>query len=217
MIKLLICDWDGTLMDSEATIVAAMSAAYRALGLPSPEYTAIRHIIGLSLEHAVARLSPDLDVPLRAEVVAGYRRQYATIADTPLLFPGVRETLVALQSSGLYLAVATGKSRAGLARALTQTGLGTLFVTTRTADESAPKPSPAMLYEILDDLDLDPHEACMLGDTEYDLAMAAAAGMHGAAVSYGAHAPDQLRRHRPAFMLDEFAELPANLAALDRS
>lgn len=214
MIKLLICDWDGTLMDSEGTIVTAMSAAYRALGLPSPAYDAIRHIIGLSLEHAVSHLSPELDVPLRAEIVTGYRRQYAAIADTPLLFPGVRETLASLQSSGIYLAVATGKSRAGLARAMTQTGLEALFVTTRTADESEPKPSPAMLYEILDDLDLDAREACMLGDTEYDLAMASAAGMHGAAVTYGAHPPEQLRSHRPVFMLDDFAALPAHLDEL---
>jgi len=217
VIKLLICDWDGTLMDSEATIVAAMSAAYCALDLPSPAYSAIRHIIGLSLEHAVSRLSPDLAVSLRAEIVAGYRREYATIADTPILFPGVRETLGMLQSSGMHLAVATGKSRAGLARAMAQTGLTSLFVTTRTADESEPKPSPAMLHEILDDLDLAPGDACMLGDTEYDLAMAAAAGMRGAAVSYGAHAPGQLRRHRPVFMLDDFAELPAQLEALTGS
>lgn len=214
MIKLLICDWDGTLMDSEGTIVAAMSAAYRALGLPSPAYSAIRHIIGLSLEHAVSRLSPDLNAPLRAEIVTGYRRQYAAIADTPLLFPGVRETLIALRSAGMYLAVATGKSRAGLAHAITQTGLEGLFAATRTADESEPKPSPAMLYDILDDLDLDVRAACMLGDTEYDLAMAAAAGMHGAAVSYGAHPPDQLRSHQPVFMLDDFLELPAHLEAL---
>lgn len=214
MIKLLICDWDGTLMDSEATIVAAMSAAYRELGLASPEYAAIRHIIGLSLEHAVARLSPGLEIPLRAKIVSGYRRQYAAIADTPILFPGVRETLASLQLTGLYLAVATGKSRAGLARAMRQTGLEKLFAATRTADESEPKPSPAMLHDILCDLDLEPGEACMLGDTEYDLAMAAAAGVHGAAVSYGAHAPEQLRGHQPLFMLDDFTQLPAHLGIL---
>ncbi len=217
MIKLLICDWDGTLMDSTATIVTAMSAAYHALGLASPEHNSIRHIIGLSLEHAVFRLSPDLEAALRAEIVTGYRRQYAAITNTPLLFPGVRETLTSLQSSGLYLAIATGKSRAGLARAISQTGLEQLFVTSRTADESEPKPSPAMLHEILDDLGLTPGDACMLGDTEYDLAMAAAAGMHGAAVSYGAHTPAALRNHKPAFMLEDFADLPTKLTALAAS
>lgn len=217
MIKLLICDWDGTLMDSEATIVEAMSGAYRALGLQPPAYAAIRHIIGLSLEHAVTHLSPGLGAPVRAEIIAGYRRHYAAIAATPILFPGVRATLETLRASGLHLAVATGKSRAGLARAMAQTGLTELFVTSRTADESEPKPSPAMLYEILDDLALDADAACMLGDTAFDLAMASAAGMLGAAVSYGAHSPDQLLSHRPAFMLDDFAELPARLGELTGS
>ncbi len=196
MIKLLICDWDGTLMDSEATIVEAMTRAYRSLDLPPPAYSAIRHIIGLSLEHAVVRLSPTLMAPERDAIIAGYRRHYATIAATPILFPGVRETLEALHSSGMLLAV-------------TQ-----LFVTSRTADESEPKPSPAMLHEILDDLGLEADAACMLGDTAFDLAMASAAGMRAAAVSYGAHPPAQLLDHEPVFMLDDFPDLPLRLQEL---
>lgn len=214
MIKLLICDWDGTLMDSEATIVEAMTRAYRSIDLPPPDYAAIRHIIGLSLDHAVIRLSPAITAPERDEIIAGYSRHYAAIAATPILFPGVRETLEALQASGLQLAVATGKSRAGLARAMAQTGLTQLFVTSRTADESEPKPSPAMLHEILDDLGLEAEAACMLGDTAFDLAMASAAGMRGAAVSYGAHSPAQLRDHEPVFMLDDFPDLPLRLQEL---
>jgi len=213
-IRLIIFDWDGTLMDSEAAIVEAMTSAYRDVDVTPPPYGAIRDIIGLSLDDSVSRLSPGLATQDRAGIVTGYRRHYGMLADTPVLFPGVLDTLEALHDAGFYLAVATGKSRAGLARAIAQTGLAHLFLSTRTADESEPKPSPAMLHEILDELDVEPDGALMLGDTEYDLTMARAAGTHAGAVAYGAHAPDRLRRHGPAFLIDEFSHLPARIAAL---
>ncbi len=211
---LVIFDWDGTLIDSEAAIVPAMTEAYVQEHEEPPSYEAIRAIIGLSLADAVNRLTPALAADAVSRIVINYRRNYAARRTTPALFPGVRETLVSLKSIGYQLAVATGKSRAGLAQAIDETGLGDTFVTTRAADQTEPKPSPAMLHAILDDLGLGAAEALMIGDTEFDMAMARAAGMQPAGVSYGAHTVERLRSHDPAFVLNHFSELPSALTNL---
>jgi phosphoglycolate phosphatase len=210
-VRLIIFDWDGTLMDSAAAIVAAMAAAYAQAGESAPPRDSIREIIGLSLTEAIGRLTPALQRGGVDRVVTNYRRNFAARRGQSTLFPGVRDTLVGLQRAGYQLAVATGKSRAGLARAIDDSDLADVFVTTRAADETEPKPSPAMVREILTDLDLAPGEALMVGDTEFDLAMGRAAGTHLAGVSYGVHAVERLLAYEPAFVLNHFYELPDKL------
>lgn len=212
-VRLIIFDWDGTLMDSEAAIVAAMDLAYREADVTPPPYGEIRDIIGLSLVEAVQRLTPKLHETVVNQVVGNYRNNFAARREQPALFPGVRDTLQGLHRSGYWLAVATGKSRAGLARAIEESAMGELFVSTRTAEQTEPKPSPAMLHEILTDLALAPHDALVIGDTEFDLAMARAAGTQAAGVSYGAHAVERLLEYDPAFVLNHFSELPEKLKA----
>ncbi len=210
-LKVIIFDWDGTLMDSEAAIVAAMSQAYGDEHIPAPSYGAIRAIIGLDLNEAIALLTPKINAEAVARIGQAYRRHYSARRTVPALFPGVRETLMDLRQRGYLMAVATGKSAAGLRRAIEETGLNDLFTTTRTADLSEPKPSPTMLYEIMWELDAQPHETLMVGDTEYDLAMAESAGTHRAGVSYGTHPVNRLLSYDPVFVLDNFDDLPDKL------
>ena len=201
-------------MDSEATIVAAISQSYRDEGLGAPTYQAVRATIGLSLMEAMQRLSPELDYATCAKLATGYRRNYTAKVSLPALFPEVRETLIELREAGYWMAIATGKSRSGLQKAINGTNLEGLFMTTRTADVSEPKPSPKMLQEILDELGVEPDEAIMIGDTEYDLAMARAAGTRLAGVSWGTHPVSQLLPFAPAFVLNTFGELPDELRSL---
>ena len=201
-------------MDSEAAIVAAISQSYRDEGLAAPAYQAVRATIGLSLIEAVQRLTPDLDSASCAKLALGYRRNYTARRTVPSLFPEVRETLIELRESGYWMAVATGKSQIGLQQAIDGTGLEDLFITTRTADVSEPKPSPKMLHEIMSELGVAPDEAIMIGDTEYDLAMAEAAGTRRAGVSWGTHPVSRLFSFAPAFVLDSFSDLPHELKRL---
>jgi phosphoglycolate phosphatase len=201
-------------MDSEAGIVSAMLLAFRQQQAPLPEYEAVKAIIGLNLPEAVQELHPSMSSRDVDEVIANYRLNYRVQTPAPVLFPQVRETLLKLRHAGYSLAVATGKSRRGLARAIEETDLEDFFATTRTADESESKPSPAMLYAILEELEVEPHGALMIGDTEFDLAMAKAAGMCAAAVIFGAHSLERLSSYKPAFILDRFEDLPTQLQRL---
>jgi len=203
-------------MDSEAAITSAMGAAFREAGEEEPSYDAIRDVIGLSLDEAVGRLNGELKPPRAAAIVSAYRHNYAKLRHEPNLFPGVRETLRMLHEAGYLLAVATGKSKTGLAAAIEMTALGGVFHATRTADETEPKPSPAMLQEILVELDVRPEASLMVGDTAYDLAMGQLARTHLAGVAYGAHDVARLLPYKPAFILDQFAHLPAELDSLMR-
>jgi phosphoglycolate phosphatase len=151
----------------------------------------------------------------RALIVGAYRQHYAQLWQQPALFPGVRDALVALRESGCFLAVATGKSRAGLNKALHLTELGDLFHATRTADESEPKPSPAMIHDILAELDVRAGESLMVGDTEFDLAMARAASTRVAGVAFGAHSVARLLAYDPEFILNDFTQLTKALNALN--
>jgi len=210
---LLVFDWDGTLIDSAGAIAACIQAACRDLGLPVPDEARARHVIGLgladSLAHAIPGLAPS-EYPRVAERYGVHFR--ARDADLPL-FPGTREMLESLRASGHRLAIATGKSRAGLARALAHTGLARHFDATRCADQSASKPAPDMLLELLDELALEPAHALMIGDTSHDLQMAANAGVAAVAVSYGAHDAAALARHAPLGLVHSTAELGRWLSA----
>ncbi len=207
--ELLIFDWDGTLMDSQAHIVASMCAAMDALAIERLDQARICNVIGLGLREAVRALFPDrhTDEAFVTAFVRHYQDHYFASQVAPALFSHSASTLRALQTNGYRLAVATSKSRVGLDRALSETGLQGLFESTRTADETASKPDPRMLREILAECHVASHQAIMIGDTEYDMAMARDAGAHAIAVSYGVHAAQRLQRYRPLTCLDDIAEL----------
>lgn len=208
MYKLLIFDWDGTIIDSAARIISSMQAAAVDSQQPVPSDEAVRNIIGLGLPEAIRILVPgisdsDLDV-MRAQ----YSQHYLGQDETPTpLFPGVQKTLESLHAKGIRLAVATGKSRHGLDRVFAATGLGHLFELSRCADETQSKPHPQMLEEILEQSGVSAAEAVMIGDTEYDLDMGVRAGMDVIAVSYGAHHLDRLKGYKPVLEVDHFPEL----------
>lgn len=190
---LIVFDWDGTLMDSAAHIVAAMQHAIRGLGLPARSDMQLSELIGLGLNDAFARLYPELNTAATLKLLSQYRQHFLNPpVPEAILFPGAQETLQQLHATGYRMAVATGKSRRGLNRALNETGLGSLFVTSRCADECASKPDPQMLEEILLECNVESVRALMVGDTEYDIAMARSAGVHALGVACGVHAPERL-------------------------
>jgi len=196
---LLVFDWDGTLADSAGLIVAGMQDAIAALRLPAREDVQIRELIGLGFDDAVQRLFPELPFDaLRAELEA-YRLKLLAggrlggPAEAPL-FEGALAALRLLRESGYRIAVATGKSRSGLERSLKRhPELRALLSSSRCADESASKPDPAMLHELLELEDLPPERALMIGDTEFDVQMARAARMGAIGVACGVHEQDRLR------------------------
>lgn len=201
---LFVFDWDGTLIDSAEKIVGCMQRAAAEMRLDVLEPESIKNIIGLGLPEAILTLYPLLD----ESGVEEYRSRYSdhfVAADQVqcLLFPGAFETLSALKSTGHHIAVATGKSRRGLVRALAQQGWENLFDVTRCADETASKPHPLMLNEILAELTMSADAAVMIGDTEFDMAMACSAGMERIAVTYGAHEVERLRKYEPALCIDQ--------------
>jgi phosphoglycolate phosphatase len=210
--KLLVFDWDGTLMDSEARIVACMQAALVESALTLPTVDAVRDIIGLGLREAVRILVPGAEEGLVEQIFDGYRRHFFSdrVPDSTL-FPGVEETLERLDRAGYLMAVATGKGRRGLDKVLDETRLGRYFVATRCADETYSKPHPEMLNQLIDYAGVSAAETVMIGDTEYDLQMALNSGTASIAVCYGVHAPERLRRFSPLACLQSIAELPACL------
>jgi len=207
-LNLLVFDWDGTLMDSEARIVACMQAAIADLGLEPREVASIRNIIGLGLHEAISTLYPGSDSPLHEAITERYRYHFLTANTTRSeLFAGAEETVRSLSEAGYLLAVATGKGRRGLDMVLEETGLGQYFLATRCADETFSKPHPQMLEELMDELGAEPAETLMIGDTEYDMQMASNARTHALAVSYGVHDKERLLRHGPLHCLDDIGEL----------
>lgn len=217
-IKLVVFDWDGTLMDSAAQIVACMQAASADLQLDTRSIDAVKNIIGLGLREAVAALYPDADTELVSALADRYREHWLSGAQQSLLFPGVETTLQLLKDEGYRLAVATGKGRHGLDKVLRETGLAHLFEATRCADETRSKPHPLMLQQLMTELQCAPAQTLMVGDTEYDMEMARNAQAHPVAVSYGVHEWPRLQRHAPLTCLDQISELGDWLAELaDRS
>lgn len=207
--ELIVFDWDGTLMDSESRIVNCLQNAFGDLGLAPPSHAAARDVIGLGLESAMLRLHPEADGATLERLVITYRRHFLEIDPTPsVLFPGARETLDWLVEAGYRLAIATGKGRVGLDKALAETGLDRVFHATRCADETFSKPNPRMLVELMDELGAAPAETLMIGDTEYDMQMAINARTPALAVSYGVHPPERLMRHAPLGCLETIAALP---------
>ncbi|HFD81116.1 MAG TPA: HAD family hydrolase [Gammaproteobacteria bacterium] len=206
-VRLIVFDWDGTLMDSETQIVHALHSAIADMGLEPRSLEQCRNIIGLGLREAVDALYPGRDDDFLQQFVDRYRHHWFADEHASELFPGARETLALLRDAGFRLAVATGKGRPGLDKVLQHTGLTGIFSATRCADETRSKPHPQMLQEILEETGTAPAEALMVGDTEYDLLMAHAAGVAPIAVSYGVHERERLLRHRPLACIDNIGEL----------
>ncbi len=215
-IRLVVFDWDGTLMDSEAQIVACMQAAIGDLNLASRDNDTVKNIIGLGLREAVAALYPEADADLVHALADRYREHWLSGDQQSLLFPGVETTLQLLKDEGFRLAVATGKGRHGLDKVLRETGLADLFEATRCADETRSKPHPLMLEQLMNELHCAPAQTIMVGDTEYDMEMARNAQAHPVAVSYGVHEWPRLQRHAPLTCLDNITELGDWLAELAR-
>jgi phosphoglycolate phosphatase len=214
-LRLLVFDWDGTLMDSIGSIVACSRAMMDELGLGGVPDEAIRGTIGLGLRETMEVLCPGGDDAMLARILESYRKHWiSTWRDLPVLFAGVRETLAALAGEGYLLAVATGKNRRGLEHAIAQTGLGGIFHSTRTVDEAFSKPHPQMLLDILDELGVPAHAAVMVGDTTYDLEMARNAKTAAVGVCSGSHGREELLRLQPLTCLGGVTELPGWLAGL---
>lgn len=207
--KLLIFDWDGTLMDSETRIVACIRAATEDMGKKVLSRDQMKNVIGLGLQEAIQMLFPGSDEAFGREFVACYREHFFNSQENPSeLFAGAYDTLRSLHETGYWMAVATGKGRRGLDEALEKTGCGEFFLTSRCADEAPSKPHPEMLLAILGELGVDSRESLMIGDTEYDMQMASSAETHALAVSYGVHELDRLLNHRPLGFVDDIRALP---------
>lgn len=212
--RLIVFDWDGTLMDSISTIVACAVHAACDIGAED-EGTAdrIRAAIGLALDQTAFRVLPQGTDAQRAAWVERYRHHWIdSYRDRPVLFSGVAELLDRLEGDGYWLAIATGKSRAGLDRDLEATGQRGRFLTTRTVSEAPSKPRPEMLLGILDELGVGRREALMVGDTTFDLDMANNAGIGGVGVLTGSHDREVLLASRPLVCLDAATALPGWLA-----
>jgi phosphoglycolate phosphatase len=204
---LIVFDWDGTLMDSAGVIVACIQAACVDLGIEPPPDAVARHVIGLGLHDALSSAVPSLPVGEYRRVAQRYRHHYLSRDHELTLFPGARELITELHELGFLLAVATGKSRLGLDRALGATGLGRFFHATRCADECSSKPDPAMLLELMEELAVVAPRTLMVGDTTHDLVMARNAGVSALAAGFGAHAHDALMAEGPLHVAQDFREL----------
>jgi phosphoglycolate phosphatase len=185
--RLLVFDWDGTIIDSASTIAQCIRLAAADLELPVPSEEQAKHVIGLGLHDALRDAVPSLRPERVAQFVERYREHFRAREDAMGLFAGMRELIERL-SDERALGIATGKSRRGLDRALDATGLRPYFRASRCADETQPKPHPAMLRELVAEIGVPVDNALMIGDTSHDLEMARAAGVDALAVTYGAHA-----------------------------
>ncbi|MEM6304182.1 MAG: HAD-IA family hydrolase [Pseudomonadota bacterium] len=201
--RLVVFDVDGTLVDSQNDIVAAMSQAFVSEGLTAPARSEVLGIVGLSLDVALPRLAPDASAAAHQRMVEGYKAAYmalraqAGVETSSPLYPGAREVLAALgQRPDIVLGVATGKSRRGLDKLIAGHRLEGVFTTQQVADFHPSKPHPAMLHAALEETGVAPEHAVMVGDTSFDMEMAAAAGMAGIGVSWGYHPVEQLKAAR---------------------
>ena len=208
---LLIFDWDGTLADSESQIVTSMQAAIRELNLPLRDDAEIGQLIGLGLFEGMQLLYPEIDTEELIRMLMSYRARFVGQGQQEApLFIGAGEALQTLSDIGYQMAVATGKSRPGLNRSLRHhQDLRALFVTTRTADETANKPDPLMLREILSELEVPAERALMIGDTEYDAHMARAIGMPMLGVTCGVHEPGRILAAGAIALIESVAALPS--------
>jgi phosphoglycolate phosphatase len=203
---LIAFDWDGTLFDSTAIITRCIQAAVRDVGGTVPGDAVASHVIGLGLAQALAYAAPDVPKEKYPELGMRYRHHYAAYKDISL-FDGILPMLAELKARQHWLAVATGMSRRGLDTALRAVELKSVFDASRTADQTAGKPDPRMLQELMQELDVAPSRVLMVGDTTHDLQMALNAGCASVGVSYGAHSPEAFAVLRPRFIAHSVPEL----------
>jgi phosphoglycolate phosphatase len=209
----IVFDWDGTLIDSTSIIADSLQRACRDLGELAPTDLDARYVIGLGLADALRHVAPGLPRDRHGELAARYRHHFLSRDATMQLYPGARELLLDLARAGFLLGIATGKSRAGLDRALAQQRLDGVFAATRCADEGFPKPHPDMLEQLMDRVGVGPQATLMVGDTTHDIELARNAGAWALAVAYGAHAADGLGALAPLATVHSVAELRAWLVA----
>lgn len=206
--KLVIFDWDGTLMDSVERIVSSMQSAAKTVGLPIPSNDSAKQIIGLSLTTALKELFVAITDEQIDAMLVQYKYEYleGDITPTPL-FDNALNLLMQLKQESKLLAVATGKGREGLNRVLGVSNTTDFFHTTRCAGEMPSKPDPQMLHSILAELNVAPHEAIMIGDTSHDLKMAQNAGVDSIGVTFGVHNKQVLEQYAPKAIVDSLSEL----------
>ncbi|WP_440874246.1 HAD family hydrolase [Thalassotalea sp. PLHSN55] len=214
--KLIIFDWDGTLMDSIGHIVSSMQATAASLKFDVPSFEQAKSIIGLSLPIGVKKLFPvetDEQVQL---IITEYKKQYTSNNHIAAgLFDHTEQLLSALKASDKLLAIATGKARLGLTNALAQTQMGDYFHTSYTADDALSKPDPQMLNLILQELNINAEDAVMIGDTVHDMAMAQRAGIDRIGITHGVHNKAQLEAYAPKAVVDSILQLKALLVHVD--
>ncbi|NRB41604.1 MAG: HAD-IA family hydrolase [Pseudomonadales bacterium] len=209
---LVVFDWDGTIIDSAAKIIASMQQAARSCQVDVLVDDEIKNIIGLGLPEALLQLYPDLEFIKRKQIQAAYSEAFIEADKIPCdFFHGVEDLLHDLQGRGHKIAVATGKSRKGLNRVLQRLDWQQRFDATRCADETASKPDPLMLHQLMQQMDYAAVDTLMVGDTEYDLEMASNAGVASVGVSYGAHAVERLQKHGPIAIIDSLSLLTQSL------
>jgi phosphoglycolate phosphatase len=216
--KLILFDVDGTLMDSQHMICAAMDLAYRGQGLVCPAPDAVRAIIGLSLENAMRQLSAGEDHPIDG-LVAGYKEAFSALRQAgewkAPLYPGARTAIANLhRQEDVVLGVATGKSRRGVAAMIETHALENVFATVQTADTSPSKPHPGMVLSAMSETGIGPEDTVVIGDTVFDIQMARSAGAAAIGVSWGYHPVEDLRAAGARSVLNDFAALDDALAAL---
>lgn len=206
---LIVFDWDGTIMDSTGLIADCIQLAARDMELPIPTLEQAKSIIGLGIRDSTQRLFPQLDVAAQTQYALTYRKHFVARDHEAPVFAGIRELLTSLAAPERFLAVATGKPRAGLERAFGHTGLKPHFHYSRCADEGFPKPHPDMLLKLMDFTAVDPVRTLMIGDTTHDLELARNAGVDALAVTYGAHPRGALAGMPALGVFDSVGELTA--------
>ena len=206
--QLIVFDWDGTLFDSTGVIGHSLQQACMALSVAAPSLTEAQQVIGLGFTEAIERLVGRLDAAQTEQFMLAYRRTYYASENLVTLFAGMDAVLAQLKQQGKHLAIATGKSRAGLDRVLAHNpALAQYFSSSRTGDQTQSKPHPQMLFELLSELEVAPECAVMIGDTTYDVQMAHGASMPAIAVTYGAHDWATLQSVQPTHTADSVSEL----------
>jgi phosphoglycolate phosphatase len=212
--RLVIFDCDGTLIDSQNSIVASMTAAYVAMGLQPPNRAAVLGVVGLSLPEAFAVLAGTHTLDVQAQLAQHYRTAFpgtreAMLKEDPL-YPGTRETVAMLAARGdVLLGVATGKSRRGVARLFDREGWHSHFVTIQTADDNPSKPHPSMILKAMAETGVEPEHTVMVGDTSFDMEMALSAGVGAVGVAWGYHTADRLRAAGAHVVVVDAGELAA--------
>jgi len=207
-VKVVIFDWDGTVMDSVGKIVNSVQIAAKRLALPVPSAHAAKQIIGLSLDPAFKTLFPHSSAAERELLAEHYKDVYSNVDRTPTpLFAGADHVFTTLRQRGYQLAVATGKARRGLDRMFAETNTGHHFVTSRCSDEAQSKPHPQMLEHILTELQLTPAQAVMVGDSRYDLMMAHSIGVHRIGVTHGVHGHPEFAPFAPHAVINSLSAL----------